>query len=226
MISRVTPLTAIVLLVASVVTAAEPESKEISHRYDSGSIRRVEIELPPSTRLDVRTGEDSVITIDGRAEVRFEGSPSRLKRQAILEGIDVAGEVESSNRLRIVDRRAGAARSGWARRLATDFTLTITVPSWTNVEVHQRDGAVVIDGDLGDVTVGMRAGEIRAVLPKARVKELTARTRVGEVRADLGRITEQREGFLPGATTYENPAGQTTVRLYVTAGEIDVILKE
>lgn len=213
------------LLVAT-VSAAEPETKTISNRYDSSSIRRVQIELPPSTRLQVRTGSGSEITVEGEVAVGFKDSHSRLLRRAVLDGIDIVGEVESSNRLKIVDRREGDARKARARRLETVFDLTITVPEWTNVEVHQRDGSVVVDGAFGDVTVGMRAGEIRVVLPKPRVKELSARTRVGEVRADYGRKTEELEGFFPGATTYENPAGQTVVRLTVTAGEIDVTLKE
>lgn len=214
------------LLLVATASAAEPETTTISKRYDSSSIRRVEIELPPSTRLHVRTGPGSEIAIDGEVAVGFRDSHSRLMRRTVLEGIDVVGEVESSNRLRIVDRREGAARKARARRLETVFDLTITVPEWTNVEVRQRDGSVVVDGAFGDVTVDMRAGSIRAVLPKAHVKDLSARTRVGEVRADYGRKTEELEGFLPGATTYENPAGQTVVRLTVTAGEIDLELKD
>lgn len=215
-----------VMLFGVALSAAEPDSKQISHRYESGSIRRVEIELPPATTLLVLTGSLPVISIEGTAQVSFEGSPSRLKREAILEGLDVIGTIESSNRLRIVDSREGQARSGWARRLVTEYDITITVPEWTNVEVHQRDGAVTLNGDFGDVVVGLRAGELSATLPKARVKELTARARAGEVRADFGRVTEEMQGLFPGEATYSNPAGQTTVNLKVTFGEIDVKLAE
>lgn len=215
-----------VLVCGTGVSAAEPESKELSHRYDAGSIRRVQIELPPSTRLQVRTSAAPVITIAGDVTVRFKGSPSKARRRAVLEGIDVVGEVESSNRLKIVDRRQGKARSGWARRLITEYDVTITVPEWTNVEVRQRSGAISVDGNLGDVSVGLRSGEISVVLPRARVRELSARARAGEVKADFGRTTEEREGLFPGETTYSNPSGQTAVRLNVTMGQIEVRLRE
>ncbi len=215
-----------VMLFGPGVSASEPETTEISHRYESGTVRRVEIELPPGTSLIVRTAREPVISIEGTAKVNFEGSPSRLKRKAILEGLDVEGIIESSNRLRIVDTREGKARSGWARRLLTEYAVTITVPEWTNVEVQQRDGSVTLDGDFGDVIADLRAGQLSAKLPKARVKDLSARTRAGEVRADFGRVTEERQGLFPGEATYANPSGQTTVSLTVTFGEIDVKLVE
>lgn len=223
-IRMMTSFLAMVVLASSVL-AAEPGTKQVEHKYMGESINRVEIELPPDTKLNVRTSPEKIISVAGAITVHFEGSPSKVRQRGIMDGMDVSAEMRG-NRLRIFDSRDGAARSGWARRLDTDYVVTVTVPDWTAVEVSQRNGVIDAAGKLGNVKVGMRAGEIRLEVPKERVKELTARTKVGEVTADYGRITEQLEGFLPGETRYENENGLTRIDLKLTMGDISVKLTE
>lgn len=210
---------------ASPAFGAEPQSRELKQSYLAEDVNRLEIELPPDTTLRLRTSTSKQIEVDGKVTVRFEGSPSRLKRQSIMEGLGIAAEMKG-NRVRIYDSRDGDARSGWARRLDTNFDLTITVPEWTHVEVRQRNGEVDARGAFGNVDVGMRAGTIALTVPKARVRELTAKTRIGEVKADYGRVTEQMEGLFPGEARYENPDGLTRITLTLTTGEINVKLEE
>ena len=79
-------------------------------------------------------------------------------------------------------------------------------------------------GDFGDVAADLRAGEVKVRVPRARVRELNASCRVGEVRANVGTEIITKEGLFPGRTHYFNPKGKTHVNVHVTAGEVDVTL--
>jgi hypothetical protein len=213
----------LLVLVTTPVAAAVIEKHSIENRIDAEGIRRVVIELPPGT-VNVRTSRDGMVRIDGDLSVRFGNRTPASERRAVAAGIDVVGERRGS-RLVIGEQRDAIARRGWARRLHTEHNITITVPEWTHVELRQRNGEIDLDGAFGDLDVSMRAGEIRLTMPRSGVGDLTAKTRIGEVNADLGRQTEVREGLLPGEVRYANPEGESTVRLYVTVGSVSVRLK-
>jgi hypothetical protein len=220
---RVLPLSILLVLLSTSVAAAVVEKRPIDNRIDAGSIRRVIIELPPGN-VKVRTSRDATIRIDGDLAVHFGNRTSVLERRAVVAGIDMVGEKRGS-RLVIGEQREGSARRGWARRLQTEHDITVTVPEGTHVELRQRNGEVDLSGSFGDLDVQMRAGEIRLSMPRSGVRDLSAKTRVGEVSADLGRQTEVREGLLPGEVRFENPEGVATVRLYVTVGSVAVRLQ-
>lgn len=225
---RVTVIVRVLVVILFTVTlfaVGEPESRTLHRSYDAEGFNRVEFELPPETILRLRTSTEPVISIDGTVTMMFKESMPKVRRLETLEGIQVIGKIDG-RRLVIVEHREGVARSGWARWVDAHFDLTITVPEWTNVEVRQRNGSVEARGGFGSVSIGMRFGKIDVAVPKNRVKELNARTRLGEVKADLGRVTEENEGFLPGETRYENPDGSTRINLAVTVGDIAVELRE
>jgi len=72
----------------------------------------------------------------------------------------------------------------------------------------------------------MRAGEVNLRVPRAKVRELNASCRVGEVRTNLGTEVVTREGLFPGRTHFFNAAGKAHVNAHVTAGEVDVTLTQ
>lgn len=212
-------------MAGSVLAARVPESRELLKSYEADSFNRVEIALPPDTILRVRTSPEPILTISGTVTMEFSESVPDEKIAKILEGIGLIGKLDG-RRLLIVEHREPEARTGLAKWSDADFDVTITVPEWTNVEVRQRNGRVDVEGDLGSVKVGLTSGQIDVSVPKERVRQLSARTRVGEVKADLGNITEEREGFFPGEMQYENVDGSTWIELALTFGDISVELRE
>ena len=221
---RFIPLIVAVLLVTSGSVLAETR---VEHRFEktisAEGIRRILVETKPSD-ITIRNGDSRTITVSatiGR-DVSDERDVSIV--QEIVNGIGIEIETVTS-RATIRPKFSGKADTFSQRRKETHFRIEILVPTGTHVEVHQSVGEVDISGVFGDVDVSMRVGEIRIDLPKAKVRDLRARTKIGEVKTHFSDRIITREGIFPDAAIYENPAGDHTVRASLHIGDIDIRLR-
>ena len=112
----------------------------------------------------------------------------------------------------------------WRAQKFTGIDLLLELPPGVDVEFDTSAGEVDIAGDFGDLFVDLRAGEVDVRVPRAKVREMNASCRIGEVRTNLGTEVVTKEGILPGRTHFFNPKGKSHVNLHVTAGEVDVTL--
>ncbi len=102
----------------------------------------------------------------------------------------------------------------------------VAIPPGTHLEIRQTAGTATLNGRFADVDVSVRAGDIHASFPKKTIKQLDARTILGQVETNFPDETVTREGLFPGGTHYEGGQGDSTVRLHTRAGKIKVELFE
>ena len=220
---RLIPALAAVFLLCGSALAATRVEHQFEKSVSAEGIRRILVETKPS-EITIRNGDATKITVKGTVSRNVRNRKDVATVQQIVNDIEMEIETVAS---RATIRPRFGARSGSfrQRRVETSYKIEITVPRGTHVEVRQSVGEVDVAGDFGDVDVAMRVGEIRLDLVKASVRELHARTRIGEVRTNYGDRIITNEGILPGAADYENPEGQYLVRANVHIGEIDIKLR-
>ncbi|HVE71372.1 MAG TPA: hypothetical protein VNI54_08400 [Thermoanaerobaculia bacterium] len=215
-------LTATLLLAGSMAA-----DEEVEHRFQStvprSQVQRVLVDIPAGS-FTIRNGSATHIGVSGIATRDYDGHRERIWAQKVVNDISV--EVFVNGAEAVVRRRFGRNADSFRAQKFTGIDLRLDLPPGIDVEFNTMAGEVDMDGDFGDVSIDLRAGEIDLRIPRAKVRELNASCRLGEVRANLGTEIVSKEGILPGRTHYFNAKGKTHVNVHVTAGEIDVTLRQ
>ena len=211
------------VMLAGLASADEKTTRTSSIAWSAQEVKRVEIQVPPS-EISIRSAPIDRIQLSAEWRVETRGDEAEWM-STVLDGLTFEA-VRKDSRLIIRDKREGEARSSKARRRDTEAKIVVTVPDWTSVEVRQTAGEVSLKGNLENVLVSMRAGEIRMEGPASHVRRLEARARIGEVKTEVGARKESREGVFAGTALWENPdpEARATVELLLTVGEITVDL--
>jgi len=215
------------VLAASLVTAASALAQDAEHKFQSvvprGQVQRVLIDIPHGS-FTIRNGGPGHIGVSGVASRDYDGQRERIWAQKVVD--DTSVEVYISGAEAIVRRKFGRNADSWRAQKFTGIDLRLDLPPGMDIEFDTSAGEVDIAGDFGDVSVELRAGEIDVRVPRAKVREMNASCRIGEVRTNLGTEIISKEGILPGRTHFFNPKGKTHVNVHVTAGEVDVTLTQ
>lgn len=217
----------LLLLSASLALTASVLAEDVEHRFQSavkrGQVQRVLIDIPFGS-FTVRNGGSDRIALSGVASRDYDGQRERIWAQKVVD--DTSVQVTISGAEAVVRRKFGRNASSWRAQKFTGMDLRLELPPGVDVEFDTSAGEVDLAGDFGDVTIDLRAGEIDVRVPRAKVREMNASCRIGEVRTNLGTEIVTREGILPGRTHFFNAAGKTHVNVHVTAGEVDVTLTQ
>ncbi len=217
----------LLLLTALIVLAAPAAADEtVIHSFSSamprGTVRRVIVDIPAG-EIAIRNGPTDRIRVSGHVEREVDGYRSRDKQQRIVN--DIGAEIFVNGEEALVRRSFGPnARSWSAQSWHSGYHLTVEVPRGMDVDIETRIGELTFEGDFGNVSADLRAGEIRLRMPRASVHELNASVRIGEVHTDFGEEREDREGLFPGSTHFLNLAGRSRINLHTTIGELNVTL--
>ncbi|HVG24394.1 MAG TPA: hypothetical protein VND45_09595 [Thermoanaerobaculia bacterium] len=213
------------VLSAALLAALTAAAGDVEHKFQSvvprGQVQRVLIDIPAGS-FTIRNGAAGHIGVAGVASRDYDGARERAWAQKVVN--DTSVEVYISGNEAVVRRKFGRNADSWRAQKFTGIDLRLDLPPGVDVEFETTAGEVDLAGDFGDVTVDLRAGEVDVRLPRAKVRELNASCRVGEVRANLGTEIVSKEGLFPGRTHYFNAKGRTHVNVHVTAGEVDVTL--
>jgi len=217
----------LLVLSASLILTASVLAEDVEHRFQSavarGQVQRVLIDIPFGS-FTVRNGTGDRIALSGVASRDYDGQRERIWAQKVVN--DTSVEIYISGAEAVVRRKFGKNASSWRAQKFTGVDLRLELPAGIDVEFDTSAGEVDMAGDFGDVSIDLRAGEIDLRIPRARVREVNASCRIGEVRTNLGSEIVTREGILPGRTHYFNAAGKSHVNVHVTAGEVDVTLTQ
>lgn len=215
------------VLAAALTVATVAAADDVEHKFQSvlprGQVQRVVIDVPAGT-FTVRNGAADRIALSGIASRDYDGASERIWAQKVVD--DVSVEVYVNGPEAIVRRRFGRNAASWRAQKFTGIDLRLDLPPGIDLRFTTTAGEVDVRGDFGDVAVDLRAGEARVHVPRAKVREMNASCRVGEVRANVGTEVITKEGILPGRTHYFNPKGKTHVNVHVTAGEVHVVLTQ
>jgi hypothetical protein len=215
------------ILAATLFIAGTAAAKDATHEFQAavprGAVQRVLIDIPFGS-FTVRTGSSDRLVLSGIASRDYDGSKERQWAQKVVN--DTSVEIVVNGAEAIVRRKFGKSAQSWRARKFTGLDLRLELPPGMDVDFDTAAGEIDMDGNFGDINVDLRAGEIDVRIPRARVRELNASCRVGEVRTHLGNEIVTREGILPGKTHFFNPAGTAHVNVHVTAGEVDVTLTQ
>jgi hypothetical protein len=209
------------LLTATVALA----DQDVTHAFHSsvprGRVQRVVIDIPTG-EFTLRTGAATTLALSGIASRDYDTAKERDWAQGVVNDTSVEFYVNGTEA--VVRRRFGPKASSWRSQKFTGMDLRIDLPPGMDVTFETTAGEVDLDGQFGNVSLDMRAGEIKLRMPKTMVRELNASARIGEVRTHIGNDVTSREGILPGKTKYFNAGGKSVVNVHVTAGEVDVTL--
>lgn len=213
------------VLFATLFVAASAFAADVEHAFQStvprGGVQRVVIDISTGS-FTVRTGSADRLALSGVASRDYDTTKERAWAQKVVNDTSVEFYVNGPEA--IVRRKFGRNAGSWRAQKFTGLDLRLDLPPGVDVVFETTAGEVDMIGDFGDIDIDMTAGEIDLKVPRARVRELRASCRIGEVRTNLGKEIVTREGVLPGRTKYFNAAGKTHVNVHVTAGEVDVTL--
>jgi hypothetical protein len=219
---RVLVLGAVALLGASAAVADDFVRHPVNASIRRGSIRRVIVDIPAG-EIMVRNGAGDRISLSGEVQRRYDGFNQREREQRIVNDINLEIFVDEDDAL--IRRKFGPEADSWrARTWHTSYRLTIEVPRGMGLDLETKYGEVTLEGDFGNVSVDLRAGEIHLRTPRSSVRELNASVRIGEVHTDFGEEREDHEGILPGTTHFINANGRSRINVHTTVGELHVTL--
>ncbi|MEO8378761.1 MAG: hypothetical protein ABI779_03770 [Acidobacteriota bacterium] len=217
----------LLILATCLLVSSSLLAEDVEHRFQSsvarGQVQRIRIDIPFGS-FTVRNGVSSRIALSGVTSRDYDGQRERIWAQGVVD--DTSVEVTINGAEAVIRRRFGRNASSWRARKFTGLDLRLELPPGVDVEFTTSAGEVTMDGDFGDVSLDLRAGEFKLRTPRASVRELNASCRVGEVRANLGTEIVSREGLFPGRIHFFNATGKTHVNVHVTAGEVDVALTQ
>lgn len=215
------------LLSAALLAAAAASADDVEHHFQSvvprGQVQRVLIDIPAGS-FTIRNGNATHIGVSGVASRDYDGRNERKWAQKVVN--DTSVEVYVNGAEAVVRRKFGRNADSWRAQKFTGIDLRLDLPPSVDIEFDTTAGEVDVAGDFGDVDIDLRAGEVDVRVPRAKVRELNASCRIGEVRTNLGTELVSKEGILPGRTHYFNAKGKTRVNVHVTAGEVDVTLTQ
>lgn len=217
----------LVLAAALLASTAAFADQDAEHKFQSvvprAGVQRVVIDVPYGS-FTIRNGASTHIGVSGVASRDYDSQRERMWAQKVVD--DTTVEVYVNGAEAVVRRKFGKNASSWRAQRFTGFDLRLDLPAGVDVEFETTAGEINMAGDFGDVDIDMRAGEVNLRVPRAKVRELNASCRVGEVRTNLGTEVVTREGLFPGRTHFFNAAGKAHVNAHVTAGEVDVTLTQ
>jgi hypothetical protein len=212
-------------LAASLFAAAGAFAADVEHSFQAavsrGKVQRIVVDIPFGS-FTVRNGPSDRIGVSGIASRDYDGPKERKWAQEVVN--DTSVEIYVNGSEAIVRRKFGKKADSWRGKKFTGLDLRLELPPGVDIEFETSAGEVDLAGTYGDIDIDLRAGEVELKIPKAKIKDLSASCRVGEVRAHFGGEIVTREGILPGRTKYFNAAGTTHVNVHVTAGEVDITL--
>lgn len=213
------------LILASLFLATSLFARDAEHAFQSvvgrGQVERVVIDIPHGS-FTVRNGAHGKLALSGVASRDFDSPREASWAQKIVN--DTSVEIYVNGAEAIVRRKFGKNAQSWRAQKFTGIDLRLDLPPGMDVTFETTAGEIDLAGDFGDVDIDLRAGEVDVRVPRARVRELNASCRIGEVHTNLGREILTREGILPGRTHYFNAAGKTHVNAHTTFGEVRVTL--
>ncbi len=218
----------LILLFLPMLAVADGDQPRVSHDLSASAaaegIYRVDIELPASD-ITIRTASVPQIRVSGAVTRPYRNDEERDRAQQFVD--DVSVEITTvATRASIRVNYSGSARSRWERRKETDYKIAITVPPGTHVDLHQSVAQLDMDGDFGDIDVALRVGQIRIRTPHKRVKEVDAKSTIGEVKAAFGGREVTREGLFPGAVHFYSDTGSAVIHARVRIGDVDITLTD
>jgi len=216
------------LLAGSILLVAASAHAEriVTHHFESAvrttGLRRVIVEIPAG-EVRVVNSSGNMVRVSGQSRRDYDHFDDRDEQQRIVN--DVSAGVYVNGDEAVIRRNFGPNARGWRIEKFTAVEATVEVPRGVNVELETKYGEIHFDGSFGDIDVDLHAGEIRANMPRADVRDLEASVLVGEVHAQLGDSSVNNEGVFPGRVHWSNPSGgHGRVYLHTTAGEIHVEL--
>ena len=213
------------VLAAALSAATAAAADDVEHKFQSvlprGQVQRVLIDIPTGS-FTVRNGAADRIALSGVASRDYDGHRERIWAQNVVN--DTTVEVYINGADAIVRRKFGRNADSWRAQKFTGIDLRLELPPGIDVKFDTTAGEIDVSGDFGDVNVDLRAGEVDVRVPRAKVREMNASCRIGEVRANVGTEIITKEGLFPGRTHYFNAKGKTRVNVHVTTGEVDVTL--
>ncbi|MFA6955026.1 MAG: hypothetical protein WC538_04055 [Thermoanaerobaculia bacterium] len=215
------------LLALSLAPSLLAQSAEVKHEFSStipaSGIERVIVEMP-SAGITVRTAATtSEIALAGHARRGFKNEKQRKDAQVMVD--DSSVEIVVDGTTATVRRKYGPkAQSRTAKGSHTAFEFSITLPESIGLRVRMKGGEIDAAGALGHVDIGLRAGDVKVVMPKSSVKELIARARVGDLNLNLGDRIIEKEGVMAGKVNYLNEGGAYVVSVLVTTGDVTIEL--
>ncbi|HYI08429.1 MAG TPA: hypothetical protein VEK57_05125 [Thermoanaerobaculia bacterium] len=214
-------------LAASLLAATSAAAIDVEHAFQAtaprGAVQRVVIDIPVGS-FKVRNGAANAISLSGIVSRDYDNDKERIWAQKVVN--DTSVEIVITGAEAKVRRKFGKGASSWRAQKFSGLDLRLDLPAGIDVQFETTAGEIDVDGDFGDINIDLRAGEVDVTLPRAKVRELNASCRIGEVRAHLGTEIVTREGVFPGRTHFFNSEGKTHVNVHVTAGEVDVTLKK
>lgn len=214
------------LAAAALLLAIPALADDVEHAFQSvvprTGVQRVVIEIPYGS-FTVRNGAADKLSVSGIASRDYDTAKEKAWAQKVVDDTSVEFVINGAEA--VVRRKFGRNADSWRAQRFTGFDIRLDLPPGIDVEFETSAGEVNLAGDFGDIGIEMSAGEIQARLSRAKVRELNASCRVGEVRTHIGNEVITKEGVLPGKTNFFNAEGKTHVNIHVTAGEIDVTLE-
>lgn len=215
------------VLAATLLVASTAAAKDATHEFQAavarGAVQRVVIDISAGS-FTIRNGASDRLALSGVASRDYDGSKEAQWAQKVVNDTSVEFVVNGAEA--IVRRKFGKNAQSWRAKRFTGIDLRLDLPKGMDVDFNTAAGEIDMVGDFGDVDIDLRAGEVDVRIPRARVRELNASCRIGEVRTHLGNEIVTREGIFPGKTHFFNAAGTAHVNVHVTAGEVDVTLTQ
>lgn len=215
------------ILAATLLVASTAGAKDATHEFQAavarGAVQRVVIDISAGS-FTIRNGASDRLALSGVASRDYDGSKEAQWAQKVVNDTSVEFVVNGAEA--IVRRKFGKNAQSWRAKKFTGIDLRLDLPKGMDVDFNTAAGEIDMVGDFGDVDIDLRAGEVDVRIPRARVRELNASCRIGEVRTHLGNEIVTREGIFPGKTHFFNAAGTAHVNVHVTAGEVDVTLTQ
>lgn len=211
------------LLVSGSALAADRVERPIRATTDASLAERIVIDIPASS-LVIGTHEEKTVSADGLAVRTYRGDRNRGEAESLLDEARVT--MTRRGRTLYIERDLGYGDRFWNSPSATQFELSIQIPKGYPVEIDQRAGQIILEGEFGDLDVKLGAGDLELIMPEDLLGELDAATTIGELHTDLGSRVLEKSGVMAGSTSFVNPEGSSRVRLRVRAGALSVKLTE
>ncbi|MGK2858045.1 MAG: hypothetical protein ACSLFQ_12655 [Thermoanaerobaculia bacterium] len=217
------------MIVVALVIALSPPAlaqSEVVHEFSTSvaasGIERVIVEMPEAG-ITIRTAAGEDVSATGRVRRGFRNDKQRRDAQAMVD--DASIEIVVDGTTATVRRAFGPnAMSRSAKGSRTAFEFVLIIPETKAIRVRMSAGEVDASGLLGHVDIGLRAGDVKLTMPKASVKELIARARLGGLDLNLGDRLIEKDGILAGKAHYLNEGGAYVVSVLVTAGDVKIEL--
>lgn len=221
--SFVLVILAAALFVSPLFAADLMARHDVSASVRQSNLRRLILEIP-AAEVNLHNSFDGSFSVTGTVARDYRNAKQLEMQQKIVDGIDVV--LKPRGTAVVVERKFGRnAVSRTARSHKTKYTLDISVPEGTAVEIRQGAGDVRAEGTFGDLYVDVNMGNVKVKVPKRSIREVSANSRIGEVNTNLGDRIVTKEGLFAGATHYLNEGGVSMLEVAVRVGDVDIDLR-